>query len=539
MVSRYLGAQTSSSANWSAGLTRSRGRLRSKNDVLRAIIAVVIRLLGRVLQLVERFRIKNFARNQQRLRLRYNITPDTPIIEFNEVLENSISRKAKQLGSTTCFAFTSGTTGKPKRLIYNKHRLRNIKLQFTDVFSRACWSIGIHRTSLYVFSSFEGDQSVTSLLMSEPRLPNYFSTLQAPYRVQSDLSIRELEEGYGPTAVRLWVIAISNPGVLYATNPSTLSTFIDELTYNWERSRKLIKDWHERPASFDKRLHFIARRINSYGSAQRIDLIARSKKALPLNLITPDTRTYICWTGGYVAPFLEKLNDQLPQNVYRRIPMYSMSTEVVETVTSFRNGDTKFLPMADGVLYEFLKEGDEDLTQNLVGPSDLVAGECYTMIVSDQFGLKRYQTNDLFRCDEMVDGVPSLTFLRRRGLEYSFSGEKLTAEQLCAVYELLRADHADEFANTFFTCFPSLGHGLPRYLILAVGDAGPTRNYSTTFDELLCEINLEYRNKRASRRLGCVQFAWMGVAEFAARQPQWDSQFKVLPLYRVPMSDML
>lgn len=519
--------------------TRTRGRLSSLNDALRAIIAIVIRLLGRVLHFVERRRMRNFARNQQLLRSRYSVSCDTPIIGFNSVLEDSISNKANQLGTQALFAFTSGTTGNPKRLLYNKQRLRTLKLQFSDVFARACWSFRIHRTSLYVFSPFEKDDSVTSLLMSETRLPNYLSTLQAPYRVQGDKSIRALADKYGPTAVRLWLIAISNPGVLYATNPSTISTFIEELTSEWDRSRSLVKAWHDKPDSFDKRVQSIARRIDSHGRSQRIARIAQSEKALPLNVIAPGTRTYICWTGGYVAPFLEKLNGQLPADIYRRIPMYSMSTEVVETVTSFRDGAAKFLPMACGVLYEFLREGEADLPENLVGPGELTIGECYSMIVSDAFGLKRYQTNDLFRCEEMVHGLPSLIFVRRRGLEYSFSGEKLTAEQLCIAYRELRSKYPNDFADTFFTCFPSLGMGLPHYVILAVGDSKSAQNYSALCDELLGDINLEYRNKRSTGRLGCTQFRRETLAEFAARHPQWDSQFKILPLYREPVSDML
>ncbi|HEX5832784.1 MAG TPA: hypothetical protein VFY34_02970, partial [Pyrinomonadaceae bacterium] len=114
---------------------------------------------------------------------------------------------------------------------------------FSDMFVRACRAFRIKRTSLYVFSSFEPDDSLTSLLLDEVDLPNYFATLQAPYRAQRHRAMRTLAAEYGATAVRLWLITISNPGVLYSTNPSTISTFFDDLSHNWLASSELIKNW--------------------------------------------------------------------------------------------------------------------------------------------------------------------------------------------------------------------------------------------------------------------------------------------------------
>ena len=42
------------------------------------------------------------------------------------------------------------------------------------------------------------------------------------------------------------------------------------------------------------------------------------------------------------------------------IPMYSMSTETLETVGHFENNKVSFLPLASQVLYEFIEEGLDD-----------------------------------------------------------------------------------------------------------------------------------------------------------------------------------
>src|SRR5678815_3303674 len=125
------------------------------------------------------------------------------------------------------------------------------------MFVRACVAFRLARTSLYVFSSFETDTSLTSLLLNERTSPSYLSTLQAPYRVQRHPAIRSLASKYGSAAVRLWLLTVSNPGVLYSTNPSTISTFLDELARDWPRSSRLIKDWCRNPTSFNHVVHKI------------------------------------------------------------------------------------------------------------------------------------------------------------------------------------------------------------------------------------------------------------------------------------------
>lgn len=167
-----------------------RGRV---NDWLRSAIAHSIRVAGVVFSGLLRVRVKRGYKRT--LNRRHN-------------------------GTGGKFAVTSGSAGDPKRILYTSKRLRACKWVFVDMFARACRAFQIRRTSLYVFSSFEPDDSLTSMLLDEADLPNYFATLQAPYRVQRHTAIRTLAAEYGATAVRLWIIAISNPGVLYSTNPS-------------------------------------------------------------------------------------------------------------------------------------------------------------------------------------------------------------------------------------------------------------------------------------------------------------------------------
>ena len=507
------------------------------NDTLRFLITRIIVLLGVVLDLWQRFRIARFAATQRRLKRKYRLHDDTPVLSYGPRVVESIRHAAARAGRDAAFALTSGSTGDPKKILYTKRRLQTLKFTFSDMFARAVRVYRLKRTNLYVFSSFSQDASLTSMLLDERKLPTYLSTLQAPYRIQQHPSIRALASQYGASAVRLWLIAIANPAVLYATNPSTISTFFDDLQTNWIASSQLVRDWHNDPHRFDPMLRKLARHVTSRGSTKRLRLIATSERPIRLQDFAPAVRAYICWTGGYVKPFLDRLANHLPPTHYRLIPMYSMSTETVETETVFRNGDAHFLPLARGVVYEFIPAESTDDPENVLSPAQLTPGETYAMVVSDGYGLRRYQTGDVFECRRLMHNLPDLTFLRRRALEYSFIGEKVTADQLNEVFDRLRTQHPEIFADAFLTCLPSLPpNENPHYKFVLIRDSSVHFNtdlLASYCDQLLSQLNCEYNNKRRTGSLAPARLVQAKPAAFAERfADSWETQFKFLPLYR-------
>jgi hypothetical protein len=515
------------------------------NDCLRWLIRLGVLWLGLGLFIVERIRIGTFFWNQERLRKRYGIASTTPVLNFGSELEQLISGAALRAGRSGQFAFTSGSTASPKRILYTRRRLRAVKIAFTDVFARCCWSTRTKRTSLYVFSSFNKDDSLTSLLLEEGNCPPYLSSLQAPYRLQGHPAIQTLVSFYGPTAVRLWFLAIANPGVLYSTNPSTLSIFLDEIETDWPRSSLLIRDWYRQPEAFDAVVHRISKRLESRGSSARLELIAKSEAPLPLKACAPAVATYICWVGGYVKPFVDRLKGYLPSEHYRLIPMYSMSTETLETVTHFERHTISFLPIASRVLYEFIEQGREDDPRHLLTANQLQVGKNYSLVVSDSYGLRRYQTGDLFQCRGFVDGLPDLHFAHRRDLEYSFTGEKLTSEHVNAAFLTVREEYPELGPEVFLACLPSQppSERIPHYKTVLINAAGVNRGVSydelaERCDQLFSTVNREYQNKRNSGRLGRVRVVQMSLRDFikrtsgSQRRHGWESQFKFLPLYR-------
>jgi hypothetical protein len=517
------------------------------NEILRVLIAVNMTLLGKLFNRLHKKRIRNFRRDQEILAEQLEINAGRPILNYGDELKQHIDDAAKAIHSKQ-FAVTSGSTSVPKRILYPDFRLRKTRFVYIDNLGRCFNAIKIPRKVLYVFSALRNDDSLTGMLLDENKGTPYISGLQAPYRLHRDEAMQELSEKYSPTAIRLWMMVLSNPGIFYSTNPSTLSTFLDALQEDWQNVKALIREYLSSPENFDERIHDLRKRVQSFGWSRRFNLIAESEKVPSYEQLFPGFSCYFCWTGGYVQPFIDRIEARLPPEKYRRIPMYSMSTETVETIADYRDNKVHFLPLGPSVLYEFLPIEAEDLPKNILRPDQLEVGEQYTMVLSDIYGLKRYQTDDVFDCRGFVDGLPDLHFARRRSLEYSFTGEKLTGPQLSEAYLRLRAEYPSIGDEVFFTCIPSepKEDAVPHYKLIVVGTTNSMpESLAARFDSHLMAINHEYASKRETDRLGPPQLVQCDLAEIVARvadrpdKSNWESQFKFLPLYRRTWESMM
>ena len=119
------------------------------NDCLRWFIGLGLTGLGLVLEIGHRIKISAFSWNQKRLRRRYGITAETPVLSYGFELEQCIQDAAYRASHDTRFALTSGSTTSPKRILYTKRRLRSVRLTYLSVFARCYWALPIRRKSLY------------------------------------------------------------------------------------------------------------------------------------------------------------------------------------------------------------------------------------------------------------------------------------------------------------------------------------------------------------------------------------------------------
>jgi hypothetical protein len=521
------------------------------NDALRAVIDGFIGVLAAGGALLLALRIRRWPRAQSRLRRRLGVTRATPILRYGSEIEQLIAARAQSAPARDSaeFALTSGSTCAPKRIWISRARLRLLRWLFVDAYCRACRAFGLRRRSLFILASISDDDSLTAKMMRESGRVPALALLQAPYRALADPIVQAWAAELGSTAVRVLLLTLANPGVIYATNPSTLATFLDDVVTDWPKVRQLAARAADlaqgRAASNPRAQRSLVHRLLSQGAGQRLAAVADSAQPLPLSAFAPAVAAIMTWTGGYVAPFLERVRQHLPATAYRLIPMYSMSTETVETLPVFARHDgaaPAFLPVAPGVLYEFLPAGRPDDPAELVPAWALMPGDLYALVVSDAHGLRRYQTEDLFVCRRLLRGLPDLAFVRRRGLAHSFTGEKLTGEQIEAAFARLRQSCGLP-ADVHLTLQPRFPptDALPHYHLHVVGAAPGLVDLDRIAREchaLLGDQNSEYRGKSASGRLGPVQAGSLDAAAFArtitgsaqGAPASWEAQFKFLPL---------
>jgi hypothetical protein len=469
---------------------------------MRFVIDIFVGLAAAAFRIGIALRIRTYRLQQAWLCRRFRVD-DVPVRGFEG--------QAFALRPEDRRAWTSGSTKLPKHVPYSARRVRRTLLVFVSaMFRNLAMHLPSNRT-FFALTATTGDRSLTSMLTVDQGAPSYLGALHAPHRLLLRPDVQRAIDTYGEVAVRVWLMTVTNPGLLYATNPSSIATFLESIDTEWEAIRRI---------SSTNELEALFRRFAVNGAGERLRRIASSAVPLPMQELFPGLRAFSCWDGGYVKPFLDRIRRRLPADRYLHLAMFSMSTETVETIPVGGH----FLPIAPGVLYEFIAPGKALLRR----PHELRVGVEYTMIVSDRYGLRRYDTEDLFECVGFVRGIPDLRFSRRRNLSYSFTGEKLTGPQL---QEAL-ADATERFPQTasgFLTCFPTL-QPAPCYCVVFVREGNESvcgTAIAAFVEQRLCEFNPEFAAKIESGRLGRTRFEIVSRSDFV----KGESQFKFLPLY--------
>jgi hypothetical protein len=488
-------------------------------------------------------RLWNYRRNQSALARRYGLDGAAPE-SYGEATRERIIALAESSPEQKQFAWTSGTTREPKQIYYPAHRAKRVQRTLMEQVMLAYDSAGVQRPSFYLLTSMTPDKSWSSMFVRRA-FPAVAQRLLLSGSILFSPEAAKLVGRYSQTSVHIALWLMSEPTFIVTANPSSLYVVLEQAQADWGRIREEVKQvlaeegiqglWANIPAPHPPR----QARIES--------LLSRSAPPSAQELL-PQFQVLYCWDGGYVQPFIDNLKRQLAGKPVQFLPMFSVSTETVAYQVYPQISTRGGLPIYPGNCYEFVPIEQEMRTENILKPWELETGQEYVMIVSDAFGLVRYNTEDVFECRGMVEQTPLLYFKRRVGLRFSFTGEKITAEQLVELYESIRLDF--ELEGAIFSCFPTLNAGeLPGYVFVhCTADEGelPFGLDAAEFDERLMEINLEYATKRKSGRLAAprlvpVQYGRL-VEAIRSSNPRFDgsnpAQFKMLPLYKVMWQDL-
>lgn len=407
------------------------------------------------------------------------------------------------------FALSSGTTARSKFI--------PITQRFLNDYRRG-WQIwGIHnydtrpglnhKNILQITSDFNQFQTpggtpcghISGLAVASQRpVVRFMYTI--PYVVSkiSDAAARYY------TIIRLG-LADDNIGLILTANPSTvlhLAAVADA------EKETLIRDLFdgtlsERFCVSSEIRDKLRRRISRprRHRARALEYIVANTGKLALREAWPRLEQLSVWTGGSCGAYLPSVR----QHFGPLLPIrdHGLSASEGRMTIPFEDG------RSDGVLdvsshyFEFIPEREYgSASPTVLEAHELQSGCDYYILMTTSSGFYRYDICDVVRCVGFVNTTPVLRFLHKGAHIASLTGEKITESQV--VEAMSQVSRAMGLNVAHFTFAPAWGEP-PYYQLLLEARDVPEGEFVTqlanSIDRKLCELNLEYHEKRQSLRL--------------------------------------
>lgn len=243
--------------------------------------------------------------------------------------------------------------------------------------------------------------------------------------------------------------------------------------------------------------------------AQRIAAIV-ADPGFTLKDIWPSLAVVSSWTSSSAGLYLDKLEALLPGVAV--LPFMGCGSEGITTLPvdahktslplAVNHGYFEFLP-AEQELSVLLQDGGYIDTLSF---DALEVGREYHLIMSQGNGMFRLALGDIYRVGGFHGQVPRLEFTRREGIYHSFTGEKLTEPQF--MQAITEAKEALGIQTGLVMTCPVWGD-TPYYKVLVERPTARVSYDAAAFaqviDARLSSLNEEYKSKRLSGRLGCIE----------------------------------
>ena len=489
-------------------------------------------------------RLRRYKQEQIMLVQRYGIA-NGKIETYSDALRVRVLNLASACQEEKYFAWTSGTLNKPKQVFYPKHRLRNLQRTYIEQVVLAYDYLQLNKPAFYFFTSMSADNSVSNLLCKEPLPPILIKWVLSDSIVYMP-QIAQLTGKYRQQILHLAMLLLSRPSLLATANPSSIYILVEQVRSDWKTVRQQLSEILKEPWVLELR-----KKLGPDVDVRmkQVEQLINQPQPPLIQELFPELKVIYCWGGGYVQPFIDNVRNQFALSSLRFFSMFSLSTETVAYLMYPKISQQGGLPVYPGVCYEYLSLNKSFDEVNILKPWELTEGHQYVMLVSDAYGLSRYNTEDVFKCLGFKQDTPVLHFIGREGLNYSFTGEKVTDKQLLQVYENVRVNIG--ISEAAFTCFPKLNQGsVPGYVFVCISDNSGTKTMTAIsaemLDQVLMQINEEYASKRKSNRLVKPEFIVQSYKQFVDKLRNYNhcsigtssAQFKILPLYKLFWEDL-
>lgn len=361
-----------------------------------------------------------------------------PIMRYDDFVPQ-IERETRTKGGTlTCspvlrWLKTSGTTGTPKLVPYTLHWL----LTYRIPAMKAMWGTYLEyhpellshpyatldtqtvREDVYDFVHGIGHQAVSNRhpqINSRDWNPPWY---ESPWFGPNVPSSHE-----GRMYHRIRHLLGQDLHYISSINPSTLISLRDLLAQHGE---ELVRDLRNGTIEGQP-----------YGepdeaTARHLQEVLR-RPDFSLKDVWPSLSLYTCWLSASAGLYTEKLDAVFPG--VAKLPFMSCGTEGVTTIPvddslhsqplAVGQAFFEFVP-ADVALGELVENGEPVRTLLI---DEVEAGRDYHLIMTQGNGLYRLWTGDVYHVDRIVDGTPWVHFVHRDGIFHSFTGEKITENQV-------------------------------------------------------------------------------------------------------------
>ncbi len=408
------------------------------------------------------------------------------------------------------FATTSGTTAEPKLIPVTAEWLRELQ-RITTLWlyrSQADYPSLFSAKSVTVVSPAVESRTAAGTSVGAVSGLTYQRTpwmVRRSYALPYDVSeINAYDDRYFVAARMAFAADVS---MLAAPNPSTLLRLVDE---GREQGERIVRAVHDGSLGVSPATGADPEQQSLYQRLERAirpdrrrarlmdECLERHGALLPRDL-WPRLPMIGCWLGGAAGVQAGRLLEP-----YGPLPLRDVGFRATEnTVTvPFEDGDAAG-PLAVGTgFYEFVPEEDIDAEQPPVRLAhELEDGERYYILMTTSSGLYRYDINDIVEVRGFYQRAPRLAFVRKGRDMVSLTGEKLHSSQVGQAAEL--AGRELGLVDLQVQLIPD--HDKVRYDLLVECDGGiggAEQEFAAAFDRHLAEINIEYAQKRRSRRLG-------------------------------------
>ena len=438
-------------------------------------------------------------------------TRNCPVVTYDDLVPYVSTRNVEHCQLTTekpvFFQLTSGTSGQPKflpltpagRRVLESIQKRTALSRYLDnpgTFSGKIFGVVSPAIEGYTPSGIPYGSASGLTYMNMPRLSR--TKYVVPYEI---FNIEDYSLKY--RLIALFALAESRVTLMATANPSTLLRILEVLNNDAGILLQALEVGDiclvaGNTVSDETRENFAARPANiRVRRVRQLKEVLSRQGHLSFKDIWPGLQSLVTWTGGSCGIPLRALARHLPADL-NISDMGYLSSEVHATIT-YRS--TLGIPTFLHNFFEFIPVADYEAgSQRTLLLHELQPGCRYYVIVTTVNGLYRYFMNDIVEVTELFNSTPALKFIQKGQGVTSITGEKLYEGQVLDAVALLEKKY--DVAVVFQQWLADDENAL--YRVYLEFDSIPelaAGQIAEELDQALCQLNIEYGQKRSSGRL--------------------------------------